>query len=194
MIDKFIFFLVKFSLLGDLDLSVLMTFASTVTSLVFMPAWYYSLGSLITSENETKIEIPFRALVTNLLISIIPCLIGVLIVKKYPSVKEKSIKVAKPISLFIVISLVTFSSLVKYHIYALINLKMWICVVIPWTGFLISALISVLLKFSRKQIVTISIETGIQNVAIPFLVILTSFPSPDAGIVQILLIKKFINK
>ena len=89
------------SLLGDLDLSVLMTFASTVTSLVFMPAWYYSLGSLITSENETKIEIPFRALITNLLISIIPCLIGVLIVKKYPSVKEKSIKAAKPISLFI---------------------------------------------------------------------------------------------
>ena len=78
-----------------------MTFASTVTSLIFMPAWYYSLCSLITSENETKIEIPFRALITNLLISIIPCLIGVLIVKKYPSVKEKSIKVAKPISLFI---------------------------------------------------------------------------------------------
>ena len=57
---------------------------------------------------------------------------------------------------------------------------MWLCVAIPWTGFIISAVISYLLKFPKKQIVTISIETGIQNVAIPFLVILTSFPSPDS--------------
>jgi sodium/bile acid cotransporter 3/5 len=157
-----------------------MTFASTVTSLLFMPAWYYSLGSLITADGGSKIEIPFRALITNLLISIIPCLVGVILVRKFPKVKKISIKIAKPLSLFIVISLVTFSSVVKYHIYALINLKMWLCVAIPWTGFIISAVISYLLKFPKKQIVTISIETGIQNVAIPFLVILTSFPSPDS--------------
>ncbi len=34
----------------------------------------------------------------------------------------------------------------------------------PWTGFFISGFIAWLCKLPKKQIITISIETGIQNV------------------------------
>ena len=156
-----------------------MTFASTITSLVFMPAWYYSLGSALTT-NETKIEIPFIALISNLLVSILPCLVGLLLIRKYPNLKNRATRIAKPFSLFVIISIVIISSLVKYHVYTLIHSKMWLCVTIPWAGFFIAGGIAALFRFSRKQVVTISVETGIQNVSIPFLIILSSFPSPDA--------------
>jgi predicted Na+-dependent transporter len=37
-------------------------------------------------------------------------------------------------------------------------------VLMPWTGFFISGFIAWLCKLPKKQIITISIETGIQNV------------------------------
>ena len=157
-----------------------MTFASTIASLVLMPAWFYSLGSFLKPENETKIQVPFIALISNLLLTIVPCLIGLIIVRKYPKIQNSALKISKPFGLFAVISIVIFSCLVKYHIYRLITYKMWLCAGIPYLGFLISGLVACLFKFTPKQVITITVETGIQNATIPFLVILTNFPSPDS--------------
>ncbi len=167
---------------GEIDLSVSMTFASTVASLFLMPVWFYGLGKSLATENESNnLDVPFSALISNLLLSILPCLLGLFVVTKFPKLKNLAIKVSKPFGLFGVVSVVIFSCLVKYHIYSLITFKMWFCVGIPWMGFLISGVVAYLFKFSKKQIITITVETGIQNAAIPFLVILTNFPSPDAG-------------
>ena len=165
---------------GDIDLSISMTFASTIASLFLMPAWFYGLGKALTTENESTIEVPFIALFSNLLLTIGPCLLGFFLVTKFPSLKNMAIKISKPFGLFGVVSVVIFSCVVKYHIYNLITIKMWLCVGIPWTGFLLSGFVAFLFKFSKKQIITITIETGIQNAAIAFLVILKHFPSPDS--------------
>lgn len=157
-----------------------MTFASTVASLILTPAWFFTLGSAFEPQNSSQIRVPFATLISNLLLSILPCLLGLLIVWKFPKSKRLALKVSKPFGLFGVISVVIFSCLVKYHIYSLITIEMWLCVGIPWTGFLLSGLVAYAFKFSPKQIITIIVETGIQNAAIPFLVILLNFPSPDA--------------
>lgn len=51
---------------------------------------------------------------------------------------------------------------------------------IPWTGYFISFVIATLFGLPWKQVKTVGIETGIQNVGIAFLIILTNFPSPEA--------------
>ena len=70
---------------GDIDLSVIMTFVSTICSLclylqsylifytryfflVLMPAWLYSVGRIYT--NATNIYIPFLRLLANLFTTI----------------------------------------------------------------------------------------------------------------------------
>ena len=140
-----------------------MTFASTLASIVLMPSWLYGLGRALTTENELKIEVPYFALFSNLLLTIVPCLLGFLLAYKFPNLKKKAIRFSKPFGLFGVVSVVIFSCLVKYHIYSLITIKMWFCVGIPWMGFLISGIVAYLFNFSKKQIITITIETGIQN-------------------------------
>ena len=52
--------------------------------------------------------------------------------------------------------------------------------IIPWSGFLISSFIAWLAKLPKNQILTIAIETGIQNVGIAFLIIFSNFPSPES--------------
>jgi sodium/bile acid cotransporter 3/5 len=47
-------------------------------------------------------------------------------------------------------------------------------------GFGLAAIVAYLFGFPKKQVITISIETGIQNIGIPFLIIITNFPSPEA--------------
>ena len=53
---------------------------------------------------------------------------------------------------------------------------------IPWTGYAIGILAAYILRLEWKQMKTIGIETGIQNVGIAFYIILTNFPSPEAEI------------
>lgn len=51
---------------------------------------------------------------------------------------------------------------------------------IPWTGYAVSFVLANVFRLPWKQVKTVGIETGIQNVGIAFLIILTNFPSPEA--------------
>lgn len=51
---------------------------------------------------------------------------------------------------------------------------------IPWTGYAFSFVLASVFRLPWKQVKTVGIETGIQNVGIAFLIILTNFPSPEA--------------
>lgn len=48
--------------------------------------------------------------------------------------------------------------------------------VIPWSGYLIGGIVAWLTKRPLNQVKTIAIETGIQNVGVAFLIVLTNFP------------------
>lgn len=53
---------------------------------------------------------------------------------------------------------------------------------IPWIGYILGATVSWLFGLPLKQIKTVSIETGIQNVGIGFIVVISNFPSPEADL------------
>ena len=72
---------------GDLDLSAVLTFFSTVASLVMLPLWFYTLGSSLST--NANIAIPIGKLILNLFVTIIPTVSGMLIASKFPTVKNK---------------------------------------------------------------------------------------------------------
>ncbi len=49
---------------------------------------------------------------------------------------------------------------------------------IPWTGYCIGLAVPYCLGIDWRQVKTIGIETGIQNVGIAFFIITANFPSP----------------
>ena len=50
---------------------------------------------------------------------------------------------------------------------------------IPWIGYFIGGFFAFILRLPFKQIKTIAIETGIQNVGVAFLIVITNFPQPE---------------
>jgi predicted Na+-dependent transporter len=144
-----------------------------------MPAWLYTLGRVFT--NATNIYIPFFRLILNLFTTIGPCLFGLFLVKLFPKLRPIVLKIAKPVTLFALLSFLALTLYVKYYVFYLVTWKQWLWPpVLPWTGFLISGIVAYFAKLPRAQIYTIAIETGIQNVGIAFLIVITNFPSPES--------------
>jgi bile acid transporter len=164
---------------GDIDLSAIMTFFSTLSSLVMMPVWIYSLGSILTTEAE--IQIPMLGLFMNLMITIVPCLCGLALTLKFPKLKKAAIKIIKPLTLFVIITMLAIMFTTKIYIFKLISARNWLGPpLIPWIGMFGSGLIAWCLRLEWRQVKTVGIETGIQNGGIAMLIILANFPSPQA--------------
>ena len=117
---------------GDIDLSVIMTFASTLSSLFVMPAWFYTLGKLLT--DQANIKIPFLRLTSNLLFTIAPCLIGLVLTHFFPKLRQFALKIAKPLSIFSLITKLSLLVYTKYYIFSLIRFRQWLAAFIPWFG------------------------------------------------------------
>ena len=134
---------------GDIDLSAIMTFVSTMGSLVMMPLWMYTLGTTIT--DSTRITIPFSRLVLNLLSTVIPCLIGLVLTYYFPKLKVFFIKITKPVVIVLITSFLVITFITRYFILELITWQQWVAgPLIPWSGFLIGAFASWLMRLPKK--------------------------------------------
>lgn len=89
-----------------------------------MPTWVYTLGSIFST--EAKIKIPILGLFANLLITIIPCLIGLGISSWFPKIKKIAIKVAKKFIIIVLISFLILAFITKFYTFKLLKLRHWI--------------------------------------------------------------------
>ncbi|XP_067941843.1 ileal sodium/bile acid cotransporter-like [Watersipora subatra] len=164
---------------GDMATSVTMTLLSTVLSLAFIPFWIYTLGSTLPGDVQMNI-IPFTVIAQTLGIISIPLGIGVLIQYKLPKIAQvlrKSLKVAMVIALIFIFTGGIYSS---RYVFEMMKLDVMLtAALLPYGGFLLGGLVAFAFRLDWKLIKTLSIETGLQNSAIPFFVIQKAFASPD---------------
>ena len=66
---------------GDINLSITMTFISTVAALGMMPFWLLILGTTIS--DDTDLKIPYIQLISTLLTLIVPISLGMWIRHRY---------------------------------------------------------------------------------------------------------------
>lgn len=108
---------------------------------VMMPIWMHTLGRRISYKAE--INIPTSKLVLNLLITIIPCLIGLALSQKFPILKALFMKIAKKLVVLLIISFFLVTLAAKYYVFNLITLEQWVRgPLIPWTGFLLGGFLA----------------------------------------------------
>ena len=151
-----------------------------------MPAWIYSLGSILST--KAKIEIPFISLLINLLITVVPLLIGLAISSYSEKAKNFAHRWAKTFFKLVILSFFIILFTTRFFIFSLLTFRSCLSVLIPWFGFTLGALIAFLFRFPRSQILTICLETGFQNLGVAFLIIQTNFPSPESDIAFIPLV------
>jgi len=172
---------------GDVNLSVTMTFISSVFSFVFTTMWIYFLGTPLVSKT---IAIPYLRLVISLVSFTFPIIIGVVFKHYFPKIgKLLKEKVSRPFFFLCLLIIPTIGTWNNIHFFYLATWRHLVSgCLLGFGGYMAGASLAFICRMSKSQIIAISLETAIQNGGIAFIVLTLTFPSPysDMGVMPIL--------
>ncbi|XP_067942453.1 ileal sodium/bile acid cotransporter-like [Watersipora subatra] len=176
-----------FVLNGDLDLSVTMTFVSTIASIGFVPLWMYTLGQHIIEDES--ITLPFSSMFASLALIIVPLIIGVLINYFLPKIAKILNYMQKPVILIIILfagGMSVWTNLYAFKM-VLLDWQLSLCTcLLPYVGGLLGFFIALICRQGKPIAVTIGIESAIQNINIATIILKTSLPQPWADISSVI--------
>jgi len=172
---------------GDINLSVTMTFISSVFSFIFTTMWIYLLGSPLVSKT---IAIPYLRLIVSLVSFTVPILIGVAVKHWFPKTgKVLREKISRPFFFICLLILPAIGTWNNLHFFYLATWRHLVSgCLLGFGGYIAGAGLAFICRMKRPQIIAISLETAIQNGGIAFIVLSLTFPSPysDMGVMPIL--------
>nr|XP_053633467.1 P3 protein-like isoform X2 [Cherax quadricarinatus] len=148
---------------GSLDLSVTMTFISTVGAFAALPLWVYALARTIFHDGHFS-QLPYKNIAMLVVGLVLPLSIGLLIKRWSQRVADVLKRLLKPISIIFIIFIMTFGVYANFYIFAFFNWRVAVAgVLLPWLGFLFGAVASLVCRRNVEELIAISIETGVQN-------------------------------
>lgn len=169
---------------GDVNLSVTMTFISTVAALAMMPLWIFTLGASLFRDKEATI--PYVNLAGSLVLLTLPIGIGLLIQQYSPRLSKISRKIIKPFTLICVFVGIVVGLYAYSFVFTLFRWQVVLAgISIAWGGYCFGALMAWLFRLNKSQIIAVSIETAFQNPAVAFVMLLLSLPQPDADLASV---------
>ncbi|CAH8862058.1 unnamed protein product [Trichobilharzia szidati] len=164
---------------GDINLSIVMTFISTLSALFMMPLLLFAYGRFFI--DVTTVKIPYLNIVFQLLQVAVPALLGLGLRVWKPKWATKFTKLTRPLFIFFIVFFLTIGTYINWSLFRLLGVYPIVIAtgaLLPWFGFSLAALFALILRQSRKLIVTVALETGIQNIGVAILVLLYSMPKP----------------
>lgn len=132
-----------------------------------------------------KVKVPYTHIVIQMLQITIPAVFGLILRWYKPNWANKTIKYTKPTFLFFIVFFLTVGIYVnKSIIYLMIAYPIVIptAALLPWVGFVLSSTVAFIFRQPKKRIITIALETGIQNVGIPILILMYSMSQPEGDL------------
>ncbi|XP_066942403.1 ileal sodium/bile acid cotransporter-like [Macrobrachium rosenbergii] len=148
---------------GSLDLSVTMTFISTVGAFVALPLWVYGLARTIIKDGYYS-KLPYKNIAMLVVGLVLPLSIGLLIKRYSPRVAVVLKRCLKPLSVIFIVFIMTFGVYANFYIFSFFDWKVALAgLLLPWLGFIFGAVAAVVCRRSWEEIIAISIETGVQN-------------------------------
>jgi len=172
---------------GDINLSVTMTFFSSVAAFAMTSFWIWFLGSPLV---DTTLPIPYTQLVIALISFALPVGLGILIRRQWPekSVRVKT-KIGRPLWLLMVLIIVVAGIAMNLFFFYLVTWRHLVAgACLGFLGYTFGATAAILTRMGRPQVIAVAIETAIQNGGIGVVVLNLTFPSPysDMALLPIL--------
>jgi sodium/bile acid cotransporter 3/5 len=168
---------------GNIDLSVTMTFLSTLCAIGTMPFWMFFLGQYFLSESAGEIVIPYKNIMISLTVLILPLLIGVAIRQFLPKAATVMLKALRPFLVLIILFICVFGTYANLYMLRLMSWQVLLAsLVVPWAGMLFGLGTAIFARQERNNIVAIAVETGVQNTGIAIMLLKMSFGQPDADL------------
>lgn len=172
---------------SDKELSVGLQFASTVSAIITMPLLLYLMERALSMEGSNNaVRIPYTKLIQTLTVLSIALWIGYKFVGQSKKAKEISSKVFRPLTFFVLLSIIIFSSIIYYYVYAMFDLTIVLAsFMVTMTTYIISGLLGYIINGNFDHSVAISISSTYKNSGIAFAVLAVAFESPDTYIAYV---------
>ncbi|NWW03931.1 NTCP protein, partial [Oreocharis arfaki] len=150
---------------GDMNLSVAMTACSVVLAIGLTPLLLY-LYSGGVHEGDLEGEVPYKGVITSLVLMLIPCAIGIILNEKKPQctgfiTKAGMVMLLLSSAAIIVLSVANMGSFIMV---VFSPSFLGSSALMPLTGFLLGYAVSAAFKLNGRCRQTVCIQTGCQNV------------------------------
>ena len=148
-----------------------------------MPLWVYLLGRFFV--DPSKVPIPTLEIVKSLAFLVLPCLFGFLVTCYKKEIGEKCVKASKPVGLLYLCYQFIANAFVNTYIFKVMfgNPKIIVAaLLLPFCAFIFGYVIAILARQSKPRALTIAVETGVQNVGFPVVMLLYAFPPPEGDL------------
>ncbi|XP_057377742.1 ileal sodium/bile acid cotransporter-like [Daphnia carinata] len=178
---------------GDVNLSITMTFVSSLAAMGMMPLWLWLLSGFFLPEGSS-VQVPYVNMAISLILLTFPLGIGILIRRfKLPLAEFLTGKILKKFSIFFIIFIFALGFYSMSHIFILMD---WILLAaglaVTVSGFLFGAIFAWITRLNRPQIIAVSLETAMQNANIAFVLLKTTLPTPYSDIAALPAIAQII--
>ncbi|XP_040015965.1 hepatic sodium/bile acid cotransporter [Gasterosteus aculeatus] len=167
------------ALQGDMNLSILMTTCSTLLAFGTMPL----LLSIYCRGFDLHAAIPYGEISISLVMTLIPCGIGVLVNYYRPKYAKIITKVGLSFTMIAVVSIIIMTSYTNGGsiLTVLSGPLMAISALMPFIGYAFGYFISWPFKLNQSEMRTVSMETGCQNTQLCTTILKLAFPRELVG-------------
>ncbi|XP_050753024.1 hepatic sodium/bile acid cotransporter [Gymnogyps californianus] len=170
------------ALRGDMNLSIVMTTCSTVLAIGLMPLLLHLyLGGLYEGDLEGKV--PYKGIITSLVLMLIPCAIGIILNEKKPQYTGFMIKAGMVVLLLSSAAIIVLSvANVGSGIMVIFSPSLLgSSALMPFIGFLLGYVLSAVFKLNDRCRRTVCVETGCQNVQLCLTILKVTFTPEIIG-------------
>lgn len=178
---------------GDVNLSITMTFVSSIAAMGMMPLWLWLLSGFFLPPGSS-VQVPYLDMTISLICLTVPLAIGLLIRRfKRNWADFISTKVIKPFSFIIIFIMFGLGFYSLSHIFILFTWQLAVAgLCVSVAGFIFGATFAWITRLNRAQIIAVSLETAMQNGNIAFVLLKMSLPKPYSDIAALTPISQII--
>ena len=155
---------------------------SVVVVAVMMPLWLLTVGQTLM-DSDLHIVLPFGRMILSFVAFTVPLVIGVIIAHFKPRIAAVIRKGLRPVLVIVILSTTAVGLYLYSYLFTMLTVAILVAgCCLPYAGFLLGAVLSVVCRQSRMRVLTIAIETGIQNTIISTMVLMNCLPHPELEI------------
>ena len=171
---------------GDLQLSVALVILSTLLNPLTSLFWWNTLGQLLSGDTTDPLTVPIMIIVEFVSVLSLPIVIGMYFGSKFPAIKEFTEKFCKPLVLFGMSVTIVVAYFQYRHFFSLITkLQVATSAVLALGAALAAGLTAYICRLDKEQIISIAIDSCIQNASLTYAVINGVYEEPENLYAQI---------
>jgi len=171
---------------GDVALSVSLTAINSILTIFTIPI-IVNVSALYFASTTYSLHLPFWQTVLQMtVITLIPIILGMLVLKHFPRIAEKVTKVSKLVIPILLIGIVFTAMILEREFFlSFAKQSAFVATTLAVLMFAVGHGLGVLFKLSKKQKTSIGVEVGMQNGALAISIAASPFllNVPEAAIV-----------